>query len=71
MGRGAKDNGGWTPLNGACEDEQTSIVELLINAGADVNVKEYRPYARTPLYFARQNGSSPIVDLLLNACATE
>ena len=23
----AKDNGGWTPLNGACEDKQTSIVE--------------------------------------------
>jgi ankyrin repeat protein len=46
-------------------------VELLINAGADVNAKDKENDEWTPLYFARLNGSSTIVDLLLNAGATE
>ena len=64
----AKDNGGWTPLNGACEDKQTSIVELLINAGADVNAIGNNE-GWTPLDTACYSGQVSIVELLINAGA--
>ena len=39
---------GYTPLNIASENGHTEVVQLLINAGADVNQADYDGY--TPLY---------------------
>ena len=43
------------------------VVKLLINAGADVNKKDF--YGRTPLILAASKGQVDLVELLLDAGA--
>ena len=45
---------GWTPLHYAAARGQCEIVEMLINAGADLNIKD--DYRQTPLYYAKRKG---------------
>lgn len=55
---------GYTPLVAAAENGHVEIVEVLLEAGADVNLKN--PVAgRTALYAAAQCGHLPVVTLLL------
>jgi len=64
----AKRENGWTALRWAAFFGHKEIVKLLIQAGADVNAKEYE-YGRTALYYAREEGHEEIVQLLLEAGA--
>lgn len=52
-----------TPLMVACDKGFTEIVSLLVDKGADVNVKDN--YNRTALMFACQKGHIEIVSILL------
>lgn len=59
---------GWTALLEACEKGSTEIVQLLINAGADVNVS-YSFHKLTPLTIAADKNSERIMKILLDAGA--
>lgn len=52
-----------TPITAACKNDHVDVAELLIKAGADVNVKKQN-YG-TPLTLACKNGHLKIVELLL------
>lgn len=52
-----------TPITAACKNGHVGVAELLINAGADVNVKKQN-YG-TPITLACKEGHSNIVELLL------
>ena len=45
-----KDNGGWTPLHFAAQEQVTEIARILINAGAEVDSKDES--GNTPLWRA-------------------
>jgi ankyrin repeat protein len=70
--RGADPNIGndenMTPLNSAAYHGYTSVVEQLIEAGANVDAAETR-YGYTPLAHAARNGHVQIIKLLLSAGA--
>lgn len=55
------------PAAAGQEHKPLEVVQLLLDAGADVNVKDY--YYGTPLYAAARQGHSDTVKLLLNAKA--
>lgn len=57
------------PLCHAAEHGLTEMVALLIECGADVNVRDKDN--RTPLYYALSEGYQPIADLLRQHGATE
>ena len=59
----AKDIQGWTPLHEAAEAGRTDIVQLLLDAGADVEASD--KYGRTPLHTACEFGNTTTVQLLL------
>lgn len=66
----AKIENHWTTtfLILAVENDHKQIVEILLNAGADVNAKDYWN-GHTPLMLAIQNGNKDIVQMLLSAKA--
>jgi ankyrin repeat protein len=52
-------------LHCAAENGRKEIVEMLINANADVNERSNNGY--TALYFATDNGHTEIVEMLISA----
>lgn len=60
---GATDKVGWSPLAMAAHAGHTEILQLLLDAGADVN--ESWPSRHTPLMTAAMAGAKPAVELLL------
>ncbi|XP_059168432.1 serine/threonine-protein phosphatase 6 regulatory ankyrin repeat subunit B-like [Physella acuta] len=62
-------NYGWTctPLYKACVNECLEIVNLLVDAKANVNIQD--SYGDTPLYISVMNGNIDIVNCLLKAGA--
>jgi ankyrin repeat protein len=65
-----RDQDGRTPLMHAilAEDADPSIVQLLIDHGADVNIND-NGQKWTPLHFAARDQNEPLVRILLNAAA--
>ncbi|MFO0810341.1 MAG: ankyrin repeat domain-containing protein [Gemmataceae bacterium] len=65
----ARDDAGRTALMLAVSSDDVSVetVETMIQLGADVNAST--PGGRTALDFARQHGTTPVVDLLVKAGA--
>lgn len=55
---------GMSPLIPACTQGNAAMIELLIDAGADVN--QAMPDGRTPLMVAAQTGNAPAVQVLLS-----
>ena len=51
------------PLHSAVAARQRDVIELLLDAGADVNAVQHQGY--TPLLEAAQSGDSELVELLL------
>lgn len=54
---------GYTPLHFACIEGYTKIVELLLNAGCDLN--KQNDLGKTALHYSASNGYKEIVDLLI------
>jgi ankyrin repeat protein len=75
LGRSAAVNArnaiGFTPLMAACDTDASSVevVQLLLDAGADVNVRTND--GKTALSLARRRNNETILDLLLKAGAKE
>ena len=65
-GKVKTENGrGDTPLHSAVQHSQTTLVELLLSYGADVNAKNV--YGDTPLHWATERDSRPeLIAILLN-----
>ena len=59
----AKDKGGLVPLHNACSYGHYEVTELLVHAGASVNVSDLWKF--TPLHEAAAKGKYDIVKLLL------
>lgn len=64
----AQDEAKWTPLHYAANSGIAEIARLLLEAGADVDVKAGET-ERTPLYIAAKAGKKELVKLLLEAGA--
>lgn len=65
----ALDNPGWTALTTAASHGHTAYVELLLDAGADIEIKD--PWdGRTALMAASLNGHSEAIRLLLKRGAS-
>ena len=62
-----KDNKGYTSLYCAAYAKHTDVVEVLIDAGADVETKDY--LGRSPLLLACFSGALDVVKLLVKAGA--
>ncbi|KAA8904860.1 ankyrin repeat-containing domain protein [Sphaerosporella brunnea] len=60
---------GWTPLQRAAHLGDSTIVDCLIQAGADINASATEESGRTALQAAVESGSLTIVDRLLTAGA--
>ncbi|XP_062700539.1 uncharacterized protein LOC115256613 isoform X1 [Aedes albopictus] len=56
-------NGGLVPLHVAIECDQRHIVQLLIENGADVNIRNANSH--TPLHFASHKGHKDVVEILI------
>lgn len=65
----AKDIDGLTALHEAAENKHTDVVKVLLQAGADANIRDRKWYAWTPLDKAVMNGCVDIVKVLLEAGA--
>ena len=57
-----------TPLMGAANRGQTSVVKILLNAGANVNAKD-QLWGATALYDAALNEHPEVIQLLIKAGA--
>lgn len=57
--------GGKTPLQAASAGGHTRIIEILVNAGADVNAEPAECWGRTALQSAAENGCLEVVERLL------
>ena len=62
-----EDGDGGTPLHKAVMSEKPELVQLLLDAGADVSVLAYG--GLTPLHFAAMNDNCTIINMLLSAGA--
>jgi hypothetical protein len=58
---------GYTPLHSAARDNKIKIVQELIAAGADLNIKDHM--GMTPLILAAEHGQTEVVRLLIDAGA--
>lgn len=58
------DNNGLTALHYAAHSGTYSVVELLLEMGADVNASQDEDGVITPLYMAYQQGNTRIVEML-------
>ncbi|KAI1174743.1 heterokaryon incompatibility protein-domain-containing protein [Nemania sp. FL0916] len=58
-----------SPLHHAAQRGYLTIVELLLEAGADVNSRDYQ--GKTPIALARKNGHVDVVRFLISAGADE
>jgi len=66
--RGAEmKTGGWTPLHDAAKHSDSDIIQMMINAGAEVNAKESD--GRTPLHIAAEWQNIEAARTLLDAGA--
>lgn len=65
----AKDVDGVTALHEATENEHADVVKVLLQAGADANIRDRNWYALTPLYKAVENGYADITKMLLEGGA--
>jgi ankyrin repeat protein len=54
---------GITPLAHACHHGQTEIVQLLLDAGADINLRSL--HGMTPIMWALTSKDQPLIDLLM------
>ncbi len=61
----AQDNGGWSPLHFAAQEGDFEIAEILINSGANINLKDIN--GNTPLWVATMNSyhGGKVIHLLL------
>ncbi|KAK2435052.1 ADP-ribosylation factor GTPase-activating protein AGD4 [Trifolium repens] len=54
---------GWSILHLACHSDSTLMVELLLQFGADINMRDY--HGRTPLHHCISSGKNPLAKFLL------
>ena len=64
-----KDNGGWTPLHFAAQEQVVEIARTLIEAGAEVDSKDH--FGNTPLWRAVSDyrGDGRLIELLRQKAA--
>lgn len=65
LGINSCNSNGETALHIACENGHTEIVQLLLDAGANVNVIN-KSEGQTPLHLACLNNQTKVIKLLLN-----
>ena len=58
------DEDGYTLLHYACEYNRNEIVELLLDYGANPNIKD-KPFHLTPLHWATNNNNKSMIKLLI------
>ncbi len=65
----AQDKGGWTPLHFAAQEGDLEVAEILVNAGANITLKDLN--GNTPLWVATMNSyhSAQVINLLLESGA--
>lgn len=59
-----KNESGWTALHYAVVKNNPEIINLIIKAGADINLREEKR-GQTPLHFAALTGKKEAVEILL------
>ena len=57
----------WTALHWACQEDHSDVVQLLIDAGADIDAKDEE--GRSPLLLDRKDGSHETLRMLVKAGA--
>ena len=62
-----KEKSGWTVLMNAVQGGYTDMVQLLINAGVNVNARKDEKYNWTALSIAKDNGHQDLVFILERA----
>lgn len=60
-----KDANGYTPLHCACFNKHVEVVKLLVEAGANVNLKDTHSYGFTVLQFASAYGYLDLAKVIL------
>ena len=59
----SKDHFGYSPLSSAATNGRETVAKLLLQGGADVNLRDYRE--RTQLLWAAKKGHEAVVQLLI------
>jgi len=64
----AKDENGWTPLHEGVRGGHTKVIEVLVEKGADINIRTGHGRGESPLHIAKQmHGINHPVTMLLSA----